>query len=204
MYIHCCLCHALPRYSPPPQNVEGRLTCLDLLWSWISLYNTVMKIFFIGSSVYILYLMKGPLRPTHDPNIDTFKIEYLFIGSFVASMLFNYQYVFAEVFLCGVCRWRRLSGHSVFGLKVSLSYLNYSSFKEQVKQKTLQPIIYLPLELIVHYTFPIGFIDTQWMIIGILLLFSLDWFKYNLFLRFRLILDRFVCGFCIYLCHQGS
>ena len=73
----------------PPRNVEGRLTCLDLFWSWISLYNTVMKIFFIGSSVYILYLMKGPLRPTHDPNIDTFKIEYLFIGSFVAVNAFQ-------------------------------------------------------------------------------------------------------------------
>lgn len=97
MCIHRCLCHALPRYSPS-RNVETELTCLDLFWSWVSLYNTVMKIFFIASSVYILYLMKRPFRPTHDPNLDTFKIEYLFIGSFVAAMLFNYQYTFAEVF----------------------------------------------------------------------------------------------------------
>jgi len=69
----------------------------DLFWSWISLYNTVMKIFFIASSVYILYLMKGPFRPTHDPNLDTFKVEFLFIGAFVASLVFNYDYTFAEV-----------------------------------------------------------------------------------------------------------
>jgi ER lumen protein retaining receptor len=56
-----------------------------------------MKIFFIASSVYILYLMKGPFRPTHDPNIDTFKIEYLLIGSFVSSLLFNYEFSFSEV-----------------------------------------------------------------------------------------------------------
>jgi ER lumen protein retaining receptor len=56
-----------------------------------------MKFFFIGSSVYILYLMHGPFRPTHDPNLDTFKIEYLLIGSFVASLLFNYEFSFSEV-----------------------------------------------------------------------------------------------------------
>ena len=35
---------------------------LDLLWSWVSLYNFVMKLFFIGSSCYILYLMKVKFR----------------------------------------------------------------------------------------------------------------------------------------------
>ena len=35
---------------------------IDLLWSWISLYNTIMKLFFIGSSCYILYLMKVRFR----------------------------------------------------------------------------------------------------------------------------------------------
>ena len=35
---------------------------LDLLYRWVSLYNFVMKIFFIASSVYILYLMKVKFR----------------------------------------------------------------------------------------------------------------------------------------------
>lgn len=35
---------------------------LDLLWSWVSLYNFIMKLFFIGSSCYILYLMKVKFR----------------------------------------------------------------------------------------------------------------------------------------------
>ena len=35
---------------------------LDLLWSWVSLYNFTMKLFFIGSSCYILYLMKLRFR----------------------------------------------------------------------------------------------------------------------------------------------
>lgn len=29
---------------------------------WISLYNSAMKLFFIGSSVYVLYLMKFRYR----------------------------------------------------------------------------------------------------------------------------------------------
>ena len=73
------------------------ITNLDLLWSWVSFYNTSMKLFFIGSSLYIMYLMKFPFRPTHDPNLDTFKIEFLLIGSFVAALIFNYEFSFSEV-----------------------------------------------------------------------------------------------------------
>jgi len=39
---------------------------LDLFFSYISLYNTVMKIFFIASSVYICYMMLVPLKATHE------------------------------------------------------------------------------------------------------------------------------------------
>ena len=36
---------------------------LDLfLGEWVSSYNTLMKVFFIGSSCYILYLMKYRFR----------------------------------------------------------------------------------------------------------------------------------------------
>ena len=36
---------------------------LDLfLGEWVLLYNTLMKLFFIGSSCYILYLMKYRFR----------------------------------------------------------------------------------------------------------------------------------------------
>jgi len=40
---------------------------LDLFTTWISLYNFVMKIFFIGSSIYVLYLMKIRFRYVHFP-----------------------------------------------------------------------------------------------------------------------------------------
>jgi hypothetical protein len=35
---------------------------LDIFFTWVSVYNFIMKIFFISSSVYILYLMKVRFR----------------------------------------------------------------------------------------------------------------------------------------------
>ncbi|KAI0250080.1 ER lumen protein retaining receptor [Lactifluus subvellereus] len=71
---------------------------LDLFHTWVSLYNFVMKIFFIGSSIYILYLMKVRFRPTNDPSIDTFRVEYLLGPTFLLGILFNYSYSITEVF----------------------------------------------------------------------------------------------------------
>ncbi|KAK0454348.1 probable ERD2-ER lumen protein-retaining receptor [Armillaria ostoyae] len=70
---------------------------LDLLYRWVSLYNIVMKLFFIFSSCYILYLMRFRFRPTHDPSIDTFRIEYLLGPCVVLSFIFNYKFSFTEI-----------------------------------------------------------------------------------------------------------
>lgn len=70
---------------------------LDIFWEWVSLYNFTMKLFFIASSIYILYLMKFRFRPTQDPSIDTFRVEYLLGPSVVLSLIFNYKFSFTEV-----------------------------------------------------------------------------------------------------------
>ena len=70
---------------------------LDLTWNYVSLYNTFMKLFFIASSFYILYLMRFSFKPTNDPNIDTFKVEYLLGGAAVLSLIFNHQYTVPEI-----------------------------------------------------------------------------------------------------------
>ncbi|KAF8652282.1 hypothetical protein AX16_004471 [Volvariella volvacea WC 439] len=70
---------------------------LDLFFRFISIYNTLMKLFFIGSSCYILYLMKYRFRPTHDPSIDTFKVEYLVAPCLILGLIFNYKFTFTEV-----------------------------------------------------------------------------------------------------------
>ncbi|KZV89098.1 ER lumen protein retaining receptor [Exidia glandulosa HHB12029] len=71
---------------------------LDLLtFNFVSFYNVIMKLFFIGSSVYILYLMRVRFRPTHDPSIDTFRIEYLLGPSALLALVFNYRFTLIEV-----------------------------------------------------------------------------------------------------------
>jgi len=71
---------------------------LDLfMGEYVSVYNTIMKLFFIGSSTYILYLMKVRFKPTNDPSIDTFRIEYVLGPSIVLALIFNHGFTFVEI-----------------------------------------------------------------------------------------------------------
>jgi ER lumen protein retaining receptor len=54
---------------------------------------------FLASSAYTLYLMVNDYKPTHDPGVDTFKVQYLLAGSAVLAVLFPYEYTFSEVSL---------------------------------------------------------------------------------------------------------
>ena len=56
-----------------------------------------MKIFFIASSCYTLYLMKFKHRPTHDPSIDTFRVEYLVGPCVLLALIFNYKFAVSEI-----------------------------------------------------------------------------------------------------------
>lgn len=41
--------------------------------------------------------MLNDYKPTHDPGVDTFKVEYLLGGSAVLAVLLPYEYTFTEV-----------------------------------------------------------------------------------------------------------
>jgi ER lumen protein retaining receptor len=71
---------------------------LDLFWNFTqSLYNTTFKILFIASSAYIIYLMLNDYKPTHDPNLDTFKVHYLLGFSALFALLFSHDYRISEI-----------------------------------------------------------------------------------------------------------
>ncbi|ODQ59980.1 hypothetical protein WICANDRAFT_92071 [Wickerhamomyces anomalus NRRL Y-366-8] len=53
--------------------------------------------FFIGSSIYIVYLMLFKFKNSETQKIDNFKIEYLIGGSFLLSLIFNYGFQFTEI-----------------------------------------------------------------------------------------------------------
>jgi ER lumen protein retaining receptor len=70
---------------------------IDLFWSYVSLYNTAMKLLFIGSQAYILYLMTVEFKPQHDMRLDTFKLPYLFGAAAVMSLIAVSQWTPSEI-----------------------------------------------------------------------------------------------------------
>ncbi|KAK5163604.1 endoplasmic reticulum retention protein [Saxophila tyrrhenica] len=72
---------------------------LDLFWTDPTkyVYNTIFKLIFISAQTYIVYLMLNDYKPTHDPNQDTFKVQYLVGGAAVLAILFPYRYTPPEV-----------------------------------------------------------------------------------------------------------
>lgn len=71
---------------------------IDLFWTFgDSAYNTIFKLLFLGSSGYTIYLMTTAYKPTHDPNIDTFRVQYLLGGSLVLAIIFPYKYTPSEI-----------------------------------------------------------------------------------------------------------
>jgi ER lumen protein retaining receptor len=71
---------------------------LDLFWTFTdSSYNTIFKLLFLASSGYTIYLMTTAYKPTHDPNLDTFRVQYLLGGSLVLAVIFPYVYNPSEI-----------------------------------------------------------------------------------------------------------
>ncbi|KAL1292450.1 hypothetical protein HN51_060885 [Arachis hypogaea] len=73
---------------------------LDLFTEFISLYNTVMKIVFIVSSLAIVYCMRlHPLvRRTYDRELDTFRHYFLVGASFFLALILHEKFTLQEIF----------------------------------------------------------------------------------------------------------
>lgn len=70
---------------------------LDLFTTFISVYNSIMKIIFIGASVGTVYLIFIKFRATYDRNHDSFRIEFLLIPTVLLSLLINHDFTVLEV-----------------------------------------------------------------------------------------------------------
>ncbi|GLV34977.1 KDEL receptor [Carabus blaptoides fortunei] len=70
---------------------------LDLITTYISAYNTVMKIVFIGASYATLYLIYLKFKATYDHNHDTFRIEFLLAPALILALLINHDFNVLEV-----------------------------------------------------------------------------------------------------------
>ncbi|XP_001950887.1 ER lumen protein-retaining receptor [Acyrthosiphon pisum] len=70
---------------------------LDLFTSFVSVYNSFMKIVFLSASYGTLYLMFFKFKPTYDHNHDSFRILYLIIPSLVLSFVIVHVYTVMEI-----------------------------------------------------------------------------------------------------------
>jgi ER lumen protein retaining receptor len=58
---------------------------------WVSLYTFVMKLFFLGTSAFIIYQMYFVYKDTYDHTQDNFKAEFLLLGSALCSIATNFE-----------------------------------------------------------------------------------------------------------------
>jgi ER lumen protein retaining receptor len=70
---------------------------LDLFTSFISVYNSLMKILFIVTSYGTLYLIYIKYKVTYDRSHDTFRVEFLLIPSFILSLIINHGFSIIEI-----------------------------------------------------------------------------------------------------------
>ena len=72
---------------------------LDLVLTFISVYNTVMKIIYLVCAYGTVYLMLIKFKATYDSNHDTFRIEFLLIPVAGLACLVNHEFSVLEVSL---------------------------------------------------------------------------------------------------------
>mmetsp|Transcript_900 Transcript_900/g.3271 ORF Transcript_900/g.3271 Transcript_900/m.3271 type:complete len:218 (-) Transcript_900:254-907(-) len=72
---------------------------LDLFFSFISVYNTVMKIVFLVTAFTIIWYMRGHrvVSQTYDKDQDTFRYIFLVGPAFVLALLINHEFVLTEI-----------------------------------------------------------------------------------------------------------
>lgn len=70
---------------------------LDVFVTFSSIYLTFMKIFYLASTGYTVYLMTYKYQKTIRENIDTFPVKYLVGPSAILALVFTQAYSFREV-----------------------------------------------------------------------------------------------------------
>jgi len=70
---------------------------LDLFTNFVSLYNSVMKVLFLGSAIATIYLMFVKFKATYDKNHDVFRVEFLLLPTLLLALLINHEFSFMEI-----------------------------------------------------------------------------------------------------------
>lgn len=98
---------------------------LDIFTDYVSLYNTVMKLIFLGSSFSIVWYIRRHkiVRRSYDKDQDTFRHYFLLLPCFLLALFINERFTFKEVLCSRYCEYPSLfvCGFEVVNLEI-LSY----------------------------------------------------------------------------------
>jgi len=141
---------------------------LDLFFRWVSLYNSLMKVIFIASSVYILYLMKAQFRfvlfrfyillaplPPHSlqPDQPTTPQSTPSASNTSSAPAFS-----SRSFSITASLPPRYSGPSPFSSRASRSFHSFSCYSGRARRRRLRRIIWRRWACIGRCISRIGFI----------------------------------------------
>ncbi|KAJ8942020.1 hypothetical protein NQ318_002774 [Aromia moschata] len=70
---------------------------LDLVASYVSLYNTFMKFIFLATSYATIYLIYIKFKATYDRNQDTFRVLLLIVPAVALAVLINHDFSVLEI-----------------------------------------------------------------------------------------------------------
>lgn len=75
---------------------------LDIFTDFISLYNTIMKFIYLGSSFSIVWYIRHHkiVRRSYDKDQDTFRHYFLILPCLVLALFINVKFTFKEVCSC--------------------------------------------------------------------------------------------------------
>lgn len=84
---------------------------LDIFTDFYSLYNTLMKLIFLGSSFSIVWYIRHHkiVRRSYDKEQDTFRHLFLILPCFLLALVINEKFTFKEV---GFIAFKSLNGNS--------------------------------------------------------------------------------------------
>ena len=70
---------------------------IDILFNFISWYNTIIKIMLILSSVTNIYLVLVRYKATISSDLDSVRIEFLIIAAALLALIINHEFSLLEI-----------------------------------------------------------------------------------------------------------
>ncbi|KAH0572177.1 ER lumen protein retaining receptor [Spironucleus salmonicida] len=70
----------------------------DLLWNFGSLYNTILKIYYLATTFYTIYLIAFKHADTYEQQLDKLPLWTIVVPSVLFSLIFTKKYRVFEIF----------------------------------------------------------------------------------------------------------